>query len=343
MNRHVSLTRRLGVAVSALALAAVSASVPAITPARAAGDLPDTRAAAAKGPASSTAVAYRSTIDDPQDQDWFKFTVTRTSKAAVTLGNLPGDYSLAVYDGAGRRIGLSAYGGTHFERVIVSVAPGTYYARVATQGYYAKTKPYSLRFRGLPSGVIALDQYKPTHAAGYRVVATIYNNSSSWQWVSDVDYAWLDKSNRVLRRDTGGMNYDLWIIPPHGSRPFGWIGNTPPAGAVSVSVTPRATPVKAPAAVPAVTVSGVSARYVAAQYNPFVRFTGTASAGSRRLSAQVIAETYNATGTLTGWETYPVSVGAGRTERFTTDVVAPRPNAHRVYGVVGYGEPVPLQ
>ena len=108
MNRHVSLTRRLGVAVSALALAAVSASVPAITPARAAGDLPDTRAAAAKGPASSTAVAYRSTIDDPQDQDWFKFTVTRTSKAAVTLGNLPGDYSLAVYDGAGRRIGLSA-------------------------------------------------------------------------------------------------------------------------------------------------------------------------------------------------------------------------------------------
>jgi len=339
----VPLTRRAAVAVSTLALAAVSASGPAITTAGAAAELPDTYAAAVQAAASSTAVAHRSTIDDAKDQDWFKFTVTRTSKAAVTLGNLPGDYSLAVYDGAGRRLGLSAYGGTHFERIIVSVSPGTYYARVATQGYYAKSKPYSLRFRGLPSGVIALDQHKATHPAAHRVVATIYNNSSSWQWVGEVQYAWLDKSKRVLRRDTGGMSYDFWIIPPHGSRPFGWIGSAPPAGAVSVSVTPRATPVKAPAAVPAVTVSGVSARYVATRYNPYLRFTGTASAGSKRVSASVIGETYSTTGTLTGWGVYPVSVGAGRTERFTVDAVAPRPNAHRVYGLVGYGEPVPLQ
>ena len=284
MNRHVPLTRRAAVAVSTLALAAVSASGPAITPAGAAAELPDTLAAAAKASASALNVAHRSTIDDPKDQDWYKFQVPRTARAAVTLGGLPGDYSLAVYNSAGQRVGLSAYGGTHFERIFLSVGPGTYYARVATQGYFSKTKPYRLNFRVLPTGVITLDQRKVSTPGSHRVVATIYNNSSQWQWIGEVDYAWLDSSKRVLRRDTGGMLGGLWVIPPHSARPFGWVGNTPPAGATGVSVKPVATPVQ-PSPVPAVSVSGV-----ARTRNPSgMSYTGTASAGSKRVNGFVIA------------------------------------------------------
>jgi hypothetical protein len=325
---------------AACALLAVAGAVVVAAPASAA-DLPDTYAAARNAPLSTVGTAYSSSIDDPTDQDWFRFDVKQTTKAAVTLGDLPGDYTLTVFDGAGRQVARSAYGGKHFERVLVNVAPGTYYARVTTQGFFAKTKPYRLRFRLLPVGVVALDNYwNKSSASPHRVVATIYNNTGQWQWIGQVDYAWYDSKKKLLRRDSGGMQYDLWVVPPGGVRPFGWRGSAPPKGAASVTVTPRATAVKPSAAVPAVTVSGVSTSYVAAKSNPYQRFAGTASGGgSKRVDALTVAETFNANGTMTGWSSWVSPVGAGRTDRFSFEVYAPRPNTYRIYSVIGYGEP----
>jgi hypothetical protein len=170
----VPTDRRLRVARLAAALAVAAAATP-LTAAGTAGaetDRPNTYAAATRAAVSPNATALRSTIDGARDQDWFKFSVTRSTKAAVTLGSLPGNYSLAVYDGTGRRIGLSAHGKTHFERVILSVAPGTYYVRVATQGDWSRTKAYLLRFRPLPAGLVTLDQYAKL-TGSRRVVALL--------------------------------------------------------------------------------------------------------------------------------------------------------------------------
>ena len=283
MNRHVPLTRRAAVAVSTLALAAVSASGPAITPAGAAAELPDTLAAAAKASASALNVAHRSTIDDPKDQDWYKFQVPRTARAAVTLGGLPGDYSLAVYNSAGQRVGLSAYGGTHFERIFLSVGPGTYYARVATQGYFSKTKPYRLHFRVLPTGVITLDQRKVSTPGSHGVIATIYNNSSQWRGSarsttpgSTRRSACSGATRRHARRPLGH---------PAAQRPAVRLGRRHAAGRCDRRLREARRDTGPAVPVPAVSVSGVARTRNASG----MTYTGTASAGSKRVNGFAIA------------------------------------------------------
>jgi hypothetical protein len=322
-----------------LALVAATTSLTAAGPATAETDRPNTYAAATRAAVSANATAIRSTIDSRTDQDWFKFSVTRATKAAVTLGSLPGNYSLAVYDGAGNRIALSAYPGTHFERVFPDVAPGTYYVRVATQGDYSRTKAYSLRFRPLPAGLVTLDQYvKVTEPR--RILATIFNNSGTWKWIPQVDYVYYDRNHRVLRRDSGGMGSQTWIVPPFSTMPFHWLGNPPPAGAVSVSVKALGDDIRRPNSVPVIKLSGVRTRYVTGRY-AHTEVTGTASSTStRRVEAWVFSEAYNANGTLVDLDSWFVVVGAGRTERFETQLDIRSPNAIRTYGLTGYGEPV---
>lgn len=333
--------RRL-IAAAGLALVAAATSLTAAGPATAVTDLPDTYAAATRAAVSPNATALRSTIDSPTDQDWFKFTVTRATKAAVTLGSLPGNYSLAVYDGAGNRIALSAYAGTHFERVFPSVAPGTYYVRVATQGDFSRTKAYMLRFRPLPAGLVTLDQYARL-TVPHRVVATIFNNSGTWKWIPEVHYTWYDRNHRVLRREVGGMDYTSWIVPPFSTRPFKLSLRPSPAGAASVSVTALSEEIRRPNSVPVVKVSGVRSRYVSGRF-AHTEVTGTASSTSpRQVQALVQSEAYNANGTLIDVDHWYVDVGAGRTDRFKTELDIRSPNAIWTYGLVEYNWPVPVE
>src|SRR5262245_53735203 len=147
------MRRTLTAAASAVLLAGLGTAAPA----RAAADLPNTFAAAKAGAFSTVNTYYQSTIDSPTDVDWFKFDVPATTRSTALLGSRPGDYNISVHDATGKEIARSFYTGTHFERPVVSVTPGTYYTRVSTKGYYAKSKPYTLRFRQLPVGVVALD------------------------------------------------------------------------------------------------------------------------------------------------------------------------------------------
>jgi hypothetical protein len=328
-----------------LAVVAATTALTAATTATAATDLPDTYTAATHAAVSPNSTALRSTIDSRTDQDWFKFSVTRATKAAVTLGSLPGNYSLAVYDGTGRRIALSAYTGTHFERVITSVAPGTYYVRVATQGDYSRTKAYLLRFRPLPAGLVTLDQRMGTEMTNHRVVATIFNNTNTWQWLADVPYAWYDKNHRLLRRDTGGMSSATWVIPPYSAAPFGWGGRKPPAGAVSVTVSPRGERVRPPGSLPAITVSGVRATFHPDRYTPYTDFTATARwSGSPNVWGEVLCEVYSANGALMDFEGMSMFLDRRHTEQVVCSAAAiGRPNTHHLFGRADVVQPVPWE
>jgi hypothetical protein len=335
--------RRPGAArlAAGLVVAAAATSLTAAATATAATDLPDTYAAATRAAVSPNATALRSTIDSRTDQDWFKFSVTRTTRAAVTLGSLPGDYSLAVYDGTGRRIALSAYTGTHFERVFPSVAPGTYYVRVATQGDHSSTKAYSLRFRPLPAGLVTLDQSWVRKRGDQRAVATLFNNSAGWLWIPSVEVTWYDRNRRALRTDFGTMPEEAWIIPPHGAMPFVSFAKAPPAGTASVSVKADSDRIKPAAAKPAIRVSGVTTRYSSS--GRYVQVRGTTSTSSDYYVGPIYVELYNTNGVLTNVLVYhvPRTVAAGRPELFDVTLFSPgRPNAVRAYGLPGYGPPV---
>lgn len=89
-----------------------------------------------------------SQIASAADVDWYKF--TNSAAAAniyVTLGNLPFDYDLYLYNSAGTLIGSSAAGGTTSESIIFNTSTvGTYYVRViGYNGAFSTTVCYRLR------------------------------------------------------------------------------------------------------------------------------------------------------------------------------------------------------
>jgi hypothetical protein len=175
------------------------------------------------------------------------------------------------------------------------------------------------------------------------VVATIFNNSGTWKWVPEVHYAWYDRNHRLLRRDVGGMDYSAWIIPPFSTMPLHLTGNPPPAGAASVSVTALSEEIQRPYSVPVIKVSGVRSRYVTGRF-AHTEVTGTASSTSpRQVQAWVRSEAYNANGALIDVDQWPVDVGAGRTDRFETELDIRSPNAIRTYGLKEYGWPVVVE
>jgi hypothetical protein len=67
---------------------------------------------------------FRERIHTLTDEDWYRFDVPKPTQVVVTLGGLPADYSLSVFDAAGRRKGGSNFRGRAFERVVFN-ATGT--------------------------------------------------------------------------------------------------------------------------------------------------------------------------------------------------------------------------
>lgn len=85
-------------------------------------------------------------IGSSGDVDYYSFTVGSTSNLNITLGNLPGDYDLYLYNSGGTQIGSSMAGGTSSESISLSnQAAGTYYIRViGYSGAFSTTVCYNL-------------------------------------------------------------------------------------------------------------------------------------------------------------------------------------------------------
>ncbi|MEO5564998.1 MAG: reprolysin-like metallopeptidase [Chitinophagaceae bacterium] len=85
-------------------------------------------------------------IDASGDIDYYTFTTTASSNLNITLGNLPGDYDLFLYNSGGTQIGASEAGGTTSEAIVLNnQAAGTYYVRViGYNGAFSTTVCYNL-------------------------------------------------------------------------------------------------------------------------------------------------------------------------------------------------------
>ncbi|RYY99175.1 MAG: T9SS type A sorting domain-containing protein [Chitinophagaceae bacterium] len=72
----------------------------------------------------------KGTIGSSTDVDYYKFVITTGGSITVTLGTLPGDYDLKLYNSAGTQVAISQNGGTTGETISYTAAAGTYYAQV---------------------------------------------------------------------------------------------------------------------------------------------------------------------------------------------------------------------
>jgi hypothetical protein len=88
----------------------------------------------------------KGTIGSTTDLDYYKFVITTGGTITITLGTLPGDYDLKLFNSAGTQVGISQNGGTTPETISYTAAAGTYYAEVyGYNGAYSTTVCYTLK------------------------------------------------------------------------------------------------------------------------------------------------------------------------------------------------------
>ncbi len=85
-------------------------------------------------------------INPTGDIDYYKFVITTGGTITITLGTLPGDYDLKLFNSSGTQLAISQNGGTTSETISRTMTPGTYYAQVyGYSGAFSATQCYTLR------------------------------------------------------------------------------------------------------------------------------------------------------------------------------------------------------
>ncbi len=89
---------------------------------------------------------FLGTVSPRNDIDHYRFTINSGGTITVSLTTLPANYNLAVLNSNGTQIGISQNNGPQSESVSLSVAAGTYYAKVLPKGNANNaTSCYTLR------------------------------------------------------------------------------------------------------------------------------------------------------------------------------------------------------
>jgi hypothetical protein len=200
-----------GVVASALvtSLAAVVPMTSAPTAAATAVDRADTRAAALRSAAERQGRWLRETLT-AGDVDWFRYRLASPAPVSVTLGGLPGDYDLAVFDGTGRQRAASTRSGRTFDEVWLRLPAGDVLVRV-TRKRGAASGTYSLRLRTFSPAVHVLSVQRTTTRGV--LIGEFYNATSKWRAVSELNVTWLDSTGRVVHRTTTSMAPATWLRP----------------------------------------------------------------------------------------------------------------------------------
>jgi hypothetical protein len=271
--------RKAAVALASVLAVVVPGALAAST-ADAAADRPNSLAAAR----STASVAHnswiRDTIATAGDEDWYRFDVPSATQMMVTLGGLPANYSLAVYDSAGRLIRTSNQSGVRYERVLwTAPAKGTYYARVDSAGGHHASRTYGIRFKKLASGLVVLTQYAYKMGNGHvSIMAEVKNTTSSWQRIQHVYADLQDANGRTLVTDLTSLSN--LVLPPGGISYINSASVVPaPAGYAKTRLRPVGIAVPAADANPRLTArqTGTGTRNGVPTHRGTVSSTGTAA------------------------------------------------------------------
>jgi glucose/arabinose dehydrogenase len=159
-------------------------TIPATTPTTltAAYQLIDTDASDTCGGAatqSSLGAWWSGTIGTPTDEDWYRFTLKSTTAVQITLGDLPIDGRLELWNHCTTLIAASDGAGQASEQIIRSLPAGTYSVRVSGHGASDPTDHYALRVRPLSSGLKILSSTTTVSGGTVRIFGEVLNTTTS--------------------------------------------------------------------------------------------------------------------------------------------------------------------
>ncbi|AII53195.1 hypothetical protein N008_14575 [Hymenobacter sp. APR13] len=130
------------------------------------------------------------------DVDWYQFTSSATNNnLKITLGTLPADYELQLYNAAGTLLYASTSSGTTAETLVYNGAPAaTYYVRVyGYNGATSNTTAYTLRVSTQPTAWMAptapavVSRQAATTKPQASITNPVENGGSAWLSVTDYD------------------------------------------------------------------------------------------------------------------------------------------------------------
>jgi hypothetical protein len=148
--------------------------------AQAAGDRPDTYSAAKSAAASTNSTWLRERLGSADDKDWYRFTTSKDRRVLVTLGHLPADYQLRVYNASGHLAASSDRAGRKFEQVYVSLSAGDNFVRVTASGDTVNPdRNYWVKFRPLANAVVVAEQKGSIDAQGFEARGELLNNTNT--------------------------------------------------------------------------------------------------------------------------------------------------------------------
>lgn len=179
------------------------------------------------------------------DVDWFRYRFRTASIVSVTLGGLPADYDLAVFDATGRQRAASTRKGRSVDEAFVQMPAGDVLVRVIRKRRTA-AGGYMVRLRVMSPGFNLLSARKTTTRG--EVIGEFYNATRRWHAVSGLDVEWLDRRGRVVKRLETFMEPSGWVRP-WSRTPFtagDQITAAEDGRSTSVRVTPRLVPQDVP-------------------------------------------------------------------------------------------------
>jgi len=171
----------------------------------------------------SAGQSYDSYIYSSTDVDYYKFVAASDGTLSLSLGNLPKDYDMFLYNASGTEL-ARAYTTSNPETISKSITAGTYYIKVnGYNGAYSATSAYRLTvsFTGSGGGGGTTDPYEPNDTTSQAYTVSAGNTYNSYIYnSSDKDYYKLALSESgTLTLTLGNLpkDYDMFLYNSSGT------------------------------------------------------------------------------------------------------------------------------
>jgi PKD repeat protein len=186
-------------------------------------DRPATCAAAGTAEAP-TGVLQRGMFGTPNDIDWYRFKLTKTTMVRIVLGDLTSQGRLELYQGCSKLLQASDRAATGSEEIIRSLPAGTYGVRLVGSAT-PETADHSLLIKSLPASVHALTYKASLEGSTLRLVGEVYNDTSTKRGQVTVTARLYDVQGRLLT--TRSTKLLLPYLSTHTRAPFTIVGSKP--------------------------------------------------------------------------------------------------------------------
>ena len=168
------------------------------------------------------------------DVDWIRFSVTKTQRVRLVLGNLPVDGQLELYRGCTTRLATANHSGTYWEEIVSTLSAGTYAIKMTNRSGVAATADHQWIIQPLASGAaIVSSGLAPASSSSLRLVGEVINTTSKPRTVT-VTARLYSSSGKLLKTITSATL--IRTIGGYQRSPFA-IATSKPAGYASARFT----------------------------------------------------------------------------------------------------------